>query len=196
LESANEKYKKCLKSSLLSHVEASSPFQNQLIRFQSDKVFDIYFQLHDWQEYLLWYDEYKSLLSQATSDGANIESLKQQLANKVDLNYIKSLGSFEGCDFEGAVAYGSDMLEPSLVCDQLTLWNVDDLESASLKEIFQSVIMGSDQLELTDMGLNVLNMDEMSVWNYERYVVSQLYQLTKSRDVYLLIIYNFLYKYS
>lgn len=161
-----------------------SPFQTQMLKFQSDKIFDIYFQLHDWHEYLAWYDEYKSILSQQqqeqqTGPEGIAESLKQQLDSRVDLNYIRSLSSFEAYDYDGAVAYGSDMLEPSLVCDSLTLWNVEEMESACLKEIFQSVVMGTQDLRLAGMGLNVLNMDEMSAWNYERYIVSQLYQLRK-----------------
>lgn len=161
--------------------ESMSPFQNQLMRFQSDKILDIYFQLHDWHEYLAWYDEYKSILNQeqTAADGVALESLKQQLDSRVDLNYIRSLCSFEAYDYDGAVAYGSDMLEPSLVCDTLTLWNVEELESASLKEIFQSVVMGSQDIRLADVSLNILNMDEMSAWNYERYIITQLYQLRK-----------------
>lgn len=50
------------------------------------KIFESYLQLHDWKDYLAWYDEYKSIIQskQELSD-----ETKQFLECKTDINYIK-----------------------------------------------------------------------------------------------------------
>ena len=50
------------------------------------KILDTYSQLHDWKEYLSWYDEYKNILQ--SKEDLSDES-KQFLENKIDINYLK-----------------------------------------------------------------------------------------------------------
>jgi hypothetical protein len=113
---------------------SQNPGSNQLIKFHSEKVFDCYFQLHDWQEYLRWYEEYKQLINKNQSN----ESLRQQLENKVDLNYIKSMCSFEQFDSNAAHNYAQEIVPFNL--ENLNLWNTDELEAFTFKQIFESMI--------------------------------------------------------
>lgn len=54
-------------------------------RFQYEKIFDCYFQLRDWNEYLSWYSEYKK-----TPIFEKLgESDLLKLENRIDINYIK-----------------------------------------------------------------------------------------------------------
>ena len=137
LEIASESYKKEIDpylAELGAHSQTS--YQFQLVKFLYDKTFECYFQLHDWEEYLDWHAAYQS---SATQSGLN-EAFKQQIENRLDLNYIKALSSFEAHDLEAAKTYCSDMTRSFNLVDNLTICNKDDLEAATLKEIFLSVV--------------------------------------------------------
>ena len=69
--------------------------------------------------------------------------------------------------------------------DNLSMWNLGDLEMVTLKEIFQSVILDSSLDEraqsLIEINQKILNMDEMAIWNSERVLLAQMMQLKKSQ---------------
>lgn len=93
------------------------------------------------------------------------------------------MSSFDEYDFHEAKEYAKQMSSPCLAHDNLSLWNTDDLEAATLKEIFESMIMGVDSKlgdRLTDCALHILNIDEVSIWNSERMMIAQLLQLKQS----------------
>lgn len=182
---ACHEYKNYIKTKIVdteptSQTPPSKPFHHQLIQFQSEKIFECYFQLHDWQSYLAWHEEYKSILN----ENEDIESLKEQFENKIDLNYIKALSSFESYDFERAEKHILEV-KRDMSLDNLSMWNLGNLEMVTLKEIFQSVILDSSLDEraksLIEINQKILNMDEMAIWNSERVLLAQMIQLKKSQ---------------
>ena len=104
------------------------------------KIFECYFQIHDWKQYLSWHDEYKKNLL----DKIDSETLRNQLENKIDINYIKTLCSFESLEFEETDIYFKNIncinSYDELISSIDKKWNIDELESVTLKEIFKSLI--------------------------------------------------------
>lgn len=82
LELASDLYKKEFRGYILSK---SSSQSTRLAKYECDRVFDCYFRLHDWESYMEWHSEYKSIY-----DKLDNENLRQQFdMTKYELNYVK-----------------------------------------------------------------------------------------------------------
>ena len=87
-ENACSGYKDYLKSSG-NNTTSEKPPQSSLVRFLNERIFESYFQLRDWNEYLKWYEEYrKTPLFERFPESESL-NLKQQIDSQIDINYIK-----------------------------------------------------------------------------------------------------------
>ena len=79
LEMAADSYKRGFRKSY------STTLTTNVAKYECDRVFDCYFRLHDWESFMDWHSEYKSIYEKIDS-----ESLRQQFEmSKYELNYVK-----------------------------------------------------------------------------------------------------------
>ncbi len=180
LEMACEDYKKSFKNVLLNNDSNSiseKPFLLSILKFEQERIFECYFSLHNWNEYLKWREEYKTYIDN--------DNLKLQLDDKIDINYIKAMSSFELDDFnnvESSLKSFNVETYDELILNKIT--SIEEIESTTLKEIFTNLMSSkcvNNNLDvrnkLSNSILRILDIDEMSVWNNERLVFSFLSQL-------------------
>ncbi len=161
------------------------------LKFQSEKVLDCYFQLRDWKDYLSWYDEFKVKVL----DRIENENLKNQFEKKIDLNYIKSMSSFDEQDFQEAERAAKQIkpfsldglnLEENLTKTFQQKWDIDELESITLKEIYKNTLnrkikntsgINFEKFMCSSL-LSSINIDENSVWNNQKLTFAALSKLS------------------
>jgi hypothetical protein len=161
------------------------------LKFQSEKVLDCYFQLRDWEEYLSWYDEFKVKVL----DRIENENFKNQFEKKIDLNYIKSMKSFESQDFQEAERlsaqfkiFSSDgsSLEETLTKNFQQKWDIEELETITLKEIYKNALKSKSENSrivnyekfMCSSLVSSINMDENSLWNNQKVAFAALSKLS------------------
>ena len=151
-------------------------------RFAAERLFDCYFQVRDWHEYVRWHDEYTSLLRRTGELAAVVDEQQQLLLSRVDLGLIKALGSFDAGRTDEARAHLVKLADrqhsrPSLA---RTPFSYEDTEWLTLTELLKTHIDGSasstppSSLLATARGLNV---DEASAYSHDRLVLATLSQL-------------------
>ena len=155
------------------------------LKFQSEKIYDCYFQLRDWNEYLSWHEEFKAKVL----DRLEHESMRLQFEKKIDINYIKSMSSFDAYDLQEAESYSKKM-KSSLEEHFEHKWDVDDLEALTFKEIYKKVLnkqthnltmVNHEKLMCNALAASV-NMDEKSMWNNQKLAFVLLSKLSDQNE--------------
>jgi hypothetical protein len=138
LENASRDYKRLLSLSneTTQDQTQATTISNQLSGYLNERIYDCFFQLHDWKEFLAWNEEYKKLQTESMLDSEN----------KIDFNFIRSMSSFDSHDYEACKSYtrkmscsntqSLDELMSSIKCK----FDVEELEMATIKEIFKTVL--------------------------------------------------------
>jgi len=135
LELASLEYKNQVKL-LINNDSTDSPSSLIFLRYQNEKLFDSYFQLHDWKNYLEWYEEYKLI----SSDNNN-----KNLEISIDVNFIKCLNSFETLNNNELTKVNLKECTNFKSLDDLcasfsSKYNTDEIERATYKEIYKNII--------------------------------------------------------
>ena len=168
------------------------------IKFQSEKVFDCYYQLRDWDEYLDWYHEYKIQVLNRLDN----EKTKQQFEKKIDIDYIKTLNSFDTqenqcvkSNSENRITFSSENLlsEDTLLINFEKKWDIRELESATFKELYKSILTKQNNSEnvlthekaMSNSLFSFINIDENSLWNNQRIIFSLWPKLSKEENLNL-----------
>ena len=107
------------------------------LRYQNEKLFNSYFQLHDWKGYLEWYDEFKLLAKNDEFIGSSSSS--------IDVNFIKCLNSFELLNDNELTRVHLKECTHFKSLDELNAsfssrYNTDEIERATYKEIYKNIM--------------------------------------------------------
>jgi ribosome-associated toxin RatA of RatAB toxin-antitoxin module len=135
LELASLEYKNQVKL-LINNDSTDSPSSLIFLRYQNEKLFDSYFQLHDWKNYLEWYEEYKLMSN---------DNINKNLEISIDVNFIKCLNSFETLNNNELTKVNLKECTNFKSLDDLcasfsSKYNTDEIERATYKEIYKNII--------------------------------------------------------
>ncbi|CAF0784356.1 unnamed protein product [Brachionus calyciflorus] len=179
LEIACSGYKEILNKNLedLKINNQSSNSHFSLVKYQTERIMECYYQLSDWNGYLNWFNELK--LNHL--DHLENQNLANQLEKYIDLNYIKSLASFDDGDFNSVLNKNHHFnAYDSLISYVDCKWNFEEIERVTMREIHKTLMFERFQMSehkgycenFNNQFSTILNIDEMSQTNHEKLILT------------------------
>jgi hypothetical protein len=142
---------------------------NHLI-FISNKIFDCYYQLNDWNEYLTWYETFSHTFEHLSGNDI--------IENRIDVSYIKSLSSFDGM-------LDKEVIINTTTFDNLNLDKNQQLQIIEQTQIFKTILnkrlLKNESAEMSFNSLEILNIDENSVYYQDAMMLLQMRLLASQK---------------